>query len=203
MQLVSLFPLPNVVLFPAVPLPLHVFEPRYRALVIDALASHRTVGMALLKPGYQDDYHGRPAVYPLGCAGSIVQEERLEDGRFNIVLQGRERFRIVSEQQGGVYRQALVEPLAEAAADGPSLGRLRDEVLQALGRLSEESGIVVQGDISGEMLVNGLCQGLDLPPVEKLDLLACDSVESRARRLVELLEFHRLERSAGRSSPMN
>jgi Lon protease-like protein len=202
-QLVPLFPLPNVVLFPDVPLPLHVFEPRYRSLVRDALGSHRSVGMALLKPGYEADYHGCPAIYPLGCVGSIVEDERLDDGRFNIVLQGRQRFRIVRETQGGAYRQALVEPLAEAAHDDASPMRLRDEVLRALGRLAGEASLVLPGGIPGATLVNALCQGLDLPAVEKLDLLGCDSVESRARRLVELLEFHRLERGAGQPAQMN
>lgn len=100
MDLVPLFPLPNVVLFPDVPLTLHVFEPRYRELVKDALASQRRIGMALLKPGYESDYQGRPPIYPLGCLGTIASEERLEDGRYNIVLHGRTRFRVVEEREG-------------------------------------------------------------------------------------------------------
>jgi Lon protease-like protein len=196
---VPLFPLPNVVLFPDVPLPLHVFEPRYRALVADALGSHRTVGIAVLKPGYEADYHGRPPIYPIGCSGTIVQEERLEDGRFNIVLQGRERFRVVEEQGGGPYRLAFVEPLSEQpSGDHSSLDVLGREVLEAISRLGDSS-VVVQGDVSASLLVNGLCQELDLPVVEKLDLLSCESIESRARRLLELLEFHRLEKTAGKS----
>jgi Lon protease-like protein len=202
-QLVPLFPLPNVVLFPDVPLPLHVFEPRYRALVTDALSSHRTIGMALLKPGYEADYHGRPPIYPIGCSGSIVREERLDDGRYNIVLHGRERFRILEEQQGAPYRLALVEPLSEPARDDGTLGRLGEQVLAAVGRMADAPSVVVQGEVSTAALVNGLCQELDLPAVEKLDLLACDSLESRARRLVELLDFHRLEKTAGRPGAMN
>jgi Lon protease-like protein len=203
LHLVPLFPLPNVVLFPDVPLPLHVFEPRYRAMVRDALASHGEIGMTLLKPGFEGDYHGRPPVYELGCAGSIVQDERFDDGRYNIVLQGRERFRIVREEPGGPYRQAFVESLAEPGADGASLESLRARVLDALGRLADGQGVVLEGEVSPALLVNGLCQGLDLPAVEKLSLLACESVEARASRLVDLLEFHRLERSAGRPRAMN
>jgi hypothetical protein len=202
-QLVPLFPLPNVVLFPDVPLPLHVFEPRYRALVTDALSSHRTIGMALLKPGYEADYHGRPPIYPIGCSGSIVREERFDDGRYHIVLHGRERFRIVEEQQGAPYRLALVEPLSEPARDDGTLGRLGEQVLAAVGRMAGAPSVVVQGEVSTAALVNGLCQELDLPAVEKLDLLACDSLESRARRLVELLDFHRLEKASGRPGAMN
>ncbi len=203
MQIVPLFPLPNVVLFPDVPLPLHVFEPRYRTLVTDALASHRTIGMALLKPGYEADYHGRPPIYPIGCSGSIVREERLDDGRYNIVLQGRERFRIVEEQPGAPYRLAFVETFSDPPSDDGALGRLGEQVLAAVGRMADAPSVVVQGEVSPAALVNGLCQELDLPPVEKLDLLACDSLESRARRLVELLDYHRLEKASGRPGAMN
>jgi Lon protease-like protein len=200
---VPLFPLPNVVLFPDVPLPLHVFEPRYRSLVEDALASDRTIGMALLKPGYEAEYHGRPEIYPLGCAGTIVQEERLDDGRYNIVLHGRQRFRIVGEEPGQPYRVGLVEALVDPAGDHGSLEQIQARVIEAVGRLAEGSTVIVQGDVSPRAVVNGLCHALDLPPLEKLALLACDSVELRARRLVDLLEFHRLERGKSGGSAMN
>lgn len=203
MSLVPLFPLPNVVLFPEVPLPLHVFEPRYRALVTDALASHGTIGMALLKPGYQSEYHGRPPIFPLGCSGLIVETEKLADGRYNILLQGRERFRIVEERPGAPYRLALVEPLHDAVGDGDSLDALRLELLSALGRLADDSQLVIQGEVPTPVLVNHLCQRLELPVVEKLDLLACDTAQARGRRLLELLDFHRLERIAGRSASVN
>ena len=83
---IPIFPLPNVVLFPNVFLPLHIFEARYRAMVADALAGDRIIGMALLQPGYQAEYEGRPAVYSVGCAGVITHSEQLPDGRSNIVL---------------------------------------------------------------------------------------------------------------------
>jgi Lon protease-like protein len=190
------------VLFPDVPLPLHVFEPRYRALVMDALGSHRTIGVTLLKPGYQADYHGSPPIYPLGCAGTIVEQERLEDGRYNIVLHGRERFRVVEERAGAPYRVAKVETLGDAAFDDDSLGRIKQQLLDAFERLMGGATVVVEGEVAPTALINGLCQQLDLPAVEKLDLLACDSIESRARRLVELLEFHKLERES-RTTGMN
>ncbi len=202
MSLVPLFPLPNVVLFPDVPLPLHVFEPRYRALVTDALGSHRTIGMALLKPGYESDYHGCPPLYPLGCVGTIVDDERLEDGRFNIVLHGRERFRIVEERSGAPYRQAVVERLGEASRDQISLDQVRRELVTAFERLTG-GAVAVREEVSVATLVNSLCQELELPPVEKLDLLGCDSIDERARRLVDLLEYHKLERAAGRPAVAN
>ena len=92
---IPIFPLPNVVLFPNVFLPLHIFESRYREMVKDALASDRIIGMVLLQPGYEANYEGRPPVYPVGCAGVITHSEPLPDGRFNIVLHGSNRFRVM------------------------------------------------------------------------------------------------------------
>src|SRR5262245_21798187 len=94
---IPIFPLPNVVLFPNVFLPLHIFEPRYCQMVSDALSGERMIGMVLLQPGYESDHDGAPDVYEIGCAGLITHVERLSDGRFNIVLRGLERFRILSE----------------------------------------------------------------------------------------------------------
>jgi Lon protease-like protein len=110
---IPLFPLPNVVLFPGVFLPLHVFEERYRALTRDALSGDRIIGMTLLRPGFEGDYHGRPPMYPVGCAGVISHSDRLPDGRYNIVLHGLSKFRIVEEMTDGEYRRARVEPLTE------------------------------------------------------------------------------------------
>src|SRR3954462_5838369 len=116
-DLLPLFPLPNVVLFPNVFLPLHVFEPRYREMVADALGSDRMIGMVLLRPGWEADYEGRPPVYPVGCAGVITHAECLADGRFNIVLRGMEKFRIASEDTGELYRVAHVIAVPEPPAD--------------------------------------------------------------------------------------
>src|SRR5262245_59961796 len=95
------------------PLPLHVFEPRYRKLVEDTLSSHQVIGMALLQPGWEPEYRGRPPVYQVGCAGRIEQCEPLDQGRYNIVLRGVSRFRIVEEQEGEPYRVAAVVPLPD------------------------------------------------------------------------------------------
>ena len=98
-DLLPLFPLPNVVLFPNVFLPLHVFEPRYRNLVSDALDSDRLIGMVLLREGWDDQYEGCPPVYSIGCSGVITHVEPLNDGCYDIVLRGVERFRIVDENR--------------------------------------------------------------------------------------------------------
>src|SRR2546430_1956854 len=133
-DLLPLFPLPNVVLFPNVFLPLHVFEPRYRQMVADALESDRLIGMLLLKPGWQADYEGRPAVYPIGCSGVITHVESLADGRYNIVLRGLERFRIVSEDHAKAYRRAVVERLVETTttADDRAAVRRQRAKLEAM-----------------------------------------------------------------------
>ena len=88
-------------LFPNVFLPLHIFEPRYRQMVADALAGDRIIGMVLLRPGHEDDYDGAPPIYTTGCSGLITHVEQLEDGRYNLVLRGLEKFAIQSEEHTG------------------------------------------------------------------------------------------------------
>ena len=110
---IPVFPLPNVVLFPNVFLPLHIFEARYRAMVTDALTGDRIIGMVLLQPGYEAEYEGRPPVFQIGCAGVITHANPLADGRFNIVLRGLERFRITGEDADKPYRVAQVEGIPE------------------------------------------------------------------------------------------
>src|SRR5436853_1475417 len=114
---IPIFPLPNVVLFPNVFLPLHIFEPRYREMIDDSLKGDRIVGMVLLRPGWESNYEGRPPVYPIGCAGVITHAERLPDGRFNIVLRGMEKFRLRDEDRGRAYRVGHVEPVPEPAPE--------------------------------------------------------------------------------------
>jgi Lon protease-like protein len=185
-------------------MPLHVFEPRYRSMVEDALGGDRTIGIVLLQPGYEADYHGRPPIYPIGCSGRIVEEERLDDGRFNILLLGETRFRVAGEHEGRPYRLAAVEELSDPAGDASSLGALRERLFDAVSRAtSGEARVELSGEVSHAALVNGLSQGLDLLPVEKLSLLACDTVEARAARLLEILEYRALERSSGRSGTLH
>lgn len=173
-------------------------------MVEDALEGDRTVGIVLLRPGYEEDYHGRPPIYPLGCSGLIVEQERLDDGRFNVLLLGQSRFRVTGEREGRPYRVADVEELPDAVGDASSVGAVRERLLGALARLaSTESTVEIQGDVSHAALVNALSQGLDLPPVEKLALLGCDTVESRAARLAEILDYHALERRAGGSGSLH
>jgi uncharacterized protein len=198
-RLLPLFPLPDVVLFPSVPLPLHVFEPRYRKLTADVLQSHKLVGMTLLRPGWKADYHGRPPVFPVGCAGRIEKWEALGGGRFNVLLRGVSRFRILEEQAGEPYRLASIQSLGDEGADAASLEGARSKVLAAIGRASDgPSLLVLQPGIGPDVLVNALSQTLDLAPLERQSLLDCDTLLGRYGRLLEILEFKQLEQRYGR-----
>lgn len=200
---IPIFPLPNVVLFPNVFLPLHVFEPRYRQMVDDALKGDRIIGMALLRPGWEGNYEGRPPVYPIGCAGVITHAERLTDGRFNIVLRGMQKFRITGEDARRIYRLAHIEAVAE-----PSIESCRAELRDARRKLEAllvpqpeqptKSGDPSTGSgrdqkmpssMSDEDLVNALAQYLEFDPVEKQALLERNGLLDRCRSLIELLEM--------------
>ena len=111
-ELIPIFPLPNVVLMPRLVLPLHVFEPRYRAMTQDALEGSRLMAVAMLRSGYETLYHTPNApVHETVCVGRICREEQLPDGRFNFLLQGLSRARIIEEDRGLSYRRAKLEPL--------------------------------------------------------------------------------------------
>jgi Lon protease-like protein len=141
-----MFPLPDLTLFPRTLLPLHIFEPRYRAMVTDAMGRDRRLAVAGLRPGYQEDYHGRPAVFEVAGMGRIVRCERLATGRFNIVVQGEARVRLEREVPSDtLYRIAAAEPLVETGEDGAEVPRLAAEIrrqclriLEALGRSTGE-----------------------------------------------------------------
>ena len=190
---IPLFPLPNVVLFPNVFLPLHIFEPRYRQMVADALAEDRIIGMTLLRPGYEADYEGRPAIYSIGCAGVITHSQPLSDGRYDIVLRGMEKFRIRSEDHSRPYRIGQVEGISEVIP--------RDEVVplrQQRQRLEAVLAAAIERvraepkfppSVPDEDLVNALAQYLDLDVLEHQALLECDGVLARCRALIDLLEM--------------
>ena len=191
-SIIPVFPLPNVVLFPSVFLPLHIFEPRYRRMLADALRGDRIIGMVLLKRDGADT-GDTPPVYPIGCAGLISHAEALPDGRSNIILRGMSRFRVVREEPGRPYRRAHVEPLPETTSDA-----IRTEVRQAraqletvlAGHLAMAGGeAMVPGEIGDEDLVNTLAQYLDLEAVEKQALLERDDVAARSRALLDLIEM--------------
>ncbi len=193
---IPVFPLPNVVLFPNVFLPLHVFEPRYRAMVIDALAGDRIIGMVLLQPGFEAHYEGIPPIFPIGCAGVITHSEALADGRFNIVLRGIEKFRVVAEDTSLVYRQATVEPLDERLPEEERLAlrEYRHRLEALLAAAIERTGAEPRfpPSVPDEDLVNALAQYLDFDPIERQALLERDGIMARCEGVIELLEMRTL-----------
>lgn len=192
-ETLPIFPLPNVVLFPQVFLPLHIFEPRYRALAADALDGDRIIGMTLLRPGWEQDYEGRPPIYPIGCAGLITHAERMPDGRFNMVLRGLEKFRVLEEDDSKPYRVARVVPLEEPACrEAETMRRERrklEHLILASGQANEP---ITPPSMPDEDFVNALAQYLGFDPVEKQALLEVPDALARCRSVIELLEMKNL-----------
>jgi Lon protease-like protein len=193
--LLPLFPLPATVLFPGVFLPLHIFEPRYKQMVTKALEGDRIIGMTLLVPGHEERYEGKPPVFPLGCAGLITHVERQNDGRFNLILRGLDKFRITEEEpptDGVLYRIAHVTPIEEEITPAlrVPLGEARRRLETMLApSLHGEGGSRLPRDMADPDLVNALSQYLELEPVEKQALLECEGVLARCDTLVELIEM--------------
>ncbi|HMK74160.1 MAG TPA: LON peptidase substrate-binding domain-containing protein [Myxococcaceae bacterium] len=132
----KVFPLPSVVLFPHTLLPLHIFEPRYRDLVRDALAQDRVMALAQLEPGYEGSYAGRPRMRPMVCAGLIAWHEQLEGGQFNIIVQGTVRARILDElAPRTLYREVDVSLLPDEQRDFAEEEPLRQAVFELAARL--------------------------------------------------------------------
>ena len=197
---IPIFPLPNVVLFPNVFLPLHIFEPRYREMVRDALSGDRIIGMVLLRPGYEADYEGRPPVYQVGCAGVVTHSEPLADGRYNIVLRGIEKFRVADEDRSRSYRIARIEAVPELIpeCDRVPLRQQRQRLEALLAAALERTGAEPRFPpaVADEDLVNALAQYMELDPLERQALLERDGVLARCRGIIELLEMKSLSRGS-------
>jgi Lon protease-like protein len=191
-SLIPIFPLPNVVLFPQVMLPLHIFEPRYRKMVRDTEAkSPPLIGMALLRGNWQEQYEGNPEIFSVGCAGEMVRVAPLPDGRFNILLQGMRRYHIREEISTEGYRQARVEwdpPLKEELDTGR-----RQELRQLLDRYLKKNEHVQKflsdSSIDDDFFVNFFAFHLDFLPIEKQSLLEVQPLVGRADRLRDILDF--------------
>lgn len=198
-----IFPLPTVVLFPNVFLPLHIFEPRYRQLVADALSGDRIIGMTLLKSAADAEAVAAP-VYPIGCSGVITHVERLQDGRFNIILRGVEKFRIVEEEPlppGRQYRIVHANPIDEPLGDEDrdALRRERRRLETRLAPLFEraQAESFLPQTMPDVDLINALAQYLEFEPLERQALLEQDGPLARCRAMMELLDVKELiEKSA-------
>ena len=177
-----IFPLAGAILFPRSQLPLHIFEPRYREMVRDALDGAGQIGM--IQPLTMDE--GNPPLYAVGCVGEIVGVEELEDGRYNIVLNGSSRFR--HHRRGRArhpYRNADVDVAAFDDREPPPLPlALRAEVEQEARRLGDVLGLAVDwaavGRLDDEMLVNAIAQVAPFDIGAKQALLEAESLDARA-----------------------
>ena len=191
---IPVFPLPNVVLFPKTYLPLHIFEPRYRAMVSDAVTSGQCIGMALLKDGWETDYYGHPPVFSMGCVGRLAKVQTLADGRSNILLQGLERFEIEREWYDHAYREAtiVVTPRSTEMSLDPTVRQRLFTTLESYLRSRDDAPTwqeLFREDVNDEIFVNTLSTYLECTPLEKQFLLEAESLHQQARRLSDLIEF--------------
>jgi Lon protease-like protein len=191
---IPLFPLPGVVLFPGTLLPLHIFEDRYRKMVADALAGERMIGMAMLKPPVDVD-EGDSPIFEIGGAGGIVESEELEDGRYNILLEGKFRYRVLAESSAGSYRTADVEPVASLPFSSPEEGaRVRDlatNLFQVI-RPAIDLPPLPDEDLDAERLASEIALRLRYRPEELQAMLETNSVPTRYANLIaRMLEWQK------------
>ena len=198
---VPVFPLPELVLFPGVSVPLHVFELRYRTMVRDILSGDRTLALAVLMPGYELDYHGSPAFHPLGCLARVEEIEWLPNDRYDLKLVGTSRVRFGRVAREFPYRAVHVEVLPQHpyAEDDPlvlldkrALFELHARLVRVAESQAGEAGLrgvsVLHPMDSYERVVNSLSLVCGRTAQERLDLLGEDSVIERGRRVREALE---------------
>jgi len=186
----SVFPLAGALLFPGMHLPLHIFEPRYRALVSDAMARDRRIGMIQPRPGPNSD---RPALFDVGCVGKIAEVEALEDGRYNLILQGLSLFRIARELDVTTpFRQVEAELLPLDSEQTLSLSR-RAALEMESRRFADAQGYAVDWEavtrLDDEALVNGIAQIAPFDVAAKQALLEAGQIEERAELIIQLMQF--------------
>ena len=194
---IPIFPLEDVMLFPEMSVPLHIFEPRYKSMIADALKGNRVIGMVLLRPGYEKDYDRSPSVFQIGCAGVINEVEQLPNGEYNIVLGAVTKYRITREEASRPYRIAHVTPIADVVsdADRPTLHTRRLRLEELIRQSGGRTGIAAApANISDERLVNGMSQLAHIDELDRERLLEASNPLARADILIEILEKSIAER---------
>ena len=207
-SVIPVFPLPNVVLFPEVMLPLHIFEPRYRQMVRETREkTPPLIGMALLRGDWQEHYEGKPEVFPLCCAGEMVRVSPLQDGRFNILLRGFRECQVKEElpDTGKLYREFAVEwrqpgqqPLAPSLRQ--ELNRLLDSYLKKNETVQK---FLSDPTVEDDFFVNFFAFHLDFLPIEKQSLLEAAAIPDRATLLRDMLDFKLTEGRWADGGPSN
>jgi len=196
---IPLFPLPATVFYPNTSLPLHIFEPRYRNMVEDALNGKGEIGMILLKPGWENNYQGTPEIMTIGCVGKITRHSELPEGKYNILLSGLYRFRILNEIKGKTYRQAEVAILKEI--NNKDLTSQASPIKERLIRIMQlylknipdgakvEEALHMENCQNLAEFVDKLTHHIDLPVNKMQEFLEQQDVQKRADSLYSLIEF--------------
>lgn len=189
----SIFPLTGAILFPGLQLPLHIFEPRYRAMIGDALARDRRIGMIQPQPSREGSARGGAPLFSIGCVGKIEDVETSEDGRYNIVLTGEARFRVLSELQVTTpFRQVEAQLIEDPADEILSLGE-RAALESEARKFADAQGYQVDWDsvarLDDTTLVNGFAQIAPFDAAAKQALLEAPTLRARCEVMVQLLEF--------------
>jgi uncharacterized protein len=190
-ETIPIFPLEDVMLFPGMSVPLHIYEPRYKTMIADALKGNRIVGMVLLRPGYEKDYERSPSVFQVGCAGVINEVEELPNGEYNIVLGALTKYRITREEASKPYRLAHVAAIADTTSETDEAAlHARRQRLEAL--IQESGGRTglrgLPDGITDERLVNGISQLAHIDELDRERLLEQPNPLARADALIAILE---------------
>ena len=189
----SIFPLTGALLFPGLQLPLHIFEPRYRALISDAMARDRRIGMIQPKPATTREEVEHPQLFDMGCVGKIAQVEALDDGRYNIVLEGVSRFKLLRELYVTTPFRQVEAQLEPDLDDEPLAGIQRADLEGESRRFAEAQGYAVDweavGRLDDEALVNGIAQIAPFDSAAKQALLEASTLADRADLIVQLMRF--------------
>ncbi|MBN2243288.1 MAG: LON peptidase substrate-binding domain-containing protein [Acidobacteria bacterium] len=195
-MIVPLFPLPNAVLFPKTPMPLFIFEDRYRTMVREAIAGSGELVIALMREGLEFRQAGISAVHSVACLGKIENYEELDDGKYNIVVVGLRRVRLIKIVEHSPYRMVEVEMIEDFASPGDSreivrrqrrLGRLFSEFTE-LAAAAEPAVMDLMPQLDFEALVNMVVMTLNLPIEQKQALLEIDAPSLRCDMLIPILE---------------
>ena len=187
---IPLFPLPETTLFPGLSRPLLIYEPRYRAMIADALKGDRIIGMVRLRPGFERDYEGRPPIYAVGCAGRIEKYEQLPDGRYVILLQGLTAFRVLGENQRKPYRLGRIEAVPDQLEEQErlTLRSLRNRLISLLVKVLPFGADLPDASLEDDEFINVVAQDLPMSEDDRQALLERSSVLARAQALIDGLD---------------
>ena len=189
----SVFPLAGAVLFPGMQLPLHIFEPRYRAMVSAALAGDRLIGMIQPRVLGGPDTSATPALFDMGCMGRITDVEALDDGRYNMLLEGVARLRVVRELEVATPFRQIEAEVEAAAADDYLASAERAALEQEARRFAERQGYMVDwtavGQLDDTAFVNGVAQVAPFDAAAKQAMLEANGISARAELIMQLLQF--------------